>query len=266
MRFRDDIDLDRTWVVSDTHFGHENIVGFCHRPEEHDQVMIAEWRKAVPDDATVLHLGDLSYKSNARFKHIVAKELTGERKLLVKGNHDKQNFSFYRDCGFKLARPFALSLAVINGATNGGKLHVIQPEHLGIWAPSFVVSFSHYAWGAPDDGEVRACRACDGEGEVADHPCAPCGGTGRRFNSEMPSNHWRIHGHIHNNGYQRSAYVPFLRNHINMSIEQTGYKPVNLRHLLEGAILGVLPASTEAEADLAEAAKQRSLERRASDA
>jgi hypothetical protein len=27
-----------TWVVSDTHFGHQNIVGFCHRPLDHEQV------------------------------------------------------------------------------------------------------------------------------------------------------------------------------------------------------------------------------------
>ena len=73
MKFRDDIDPANTWVVSDTHFGHDNIVGFCHRPEDHEQVMIAEWRKEVPDDATVLHLGDLCYRSNARFKHLVAK-------------------------------------------------------------------------------------------------------------------------------------------------------------------------------------------------
>jgi calcineurin-like phosphoesterase family protein len=105
MKYRDDIDLYNTWVVSDTHFGHENIVGFCHRPLDHDQVMIAEWRKEVPDDATVLHLGDLSYRSNARFKHILAPELTGARKLLIMGNHDKQRYSFYKGSGFQPMQP-----------------------------------------------------------------------------------------------------------------------------------------------------------------
>ena len=37
---RDDIDPASTWVVSDTHFGHRNIVGFCHRPENHEDIMI----------------------------------------------------------------------------------------------------------------------------------------------------------------------------------------------------------------------------------
>src|SRR3954468_17250662 len=108
MKFRDDIDLAKTWVVSDTHFGHDNIVGFCHRPLDHEQVMIAEWRKEVPDDATLLHLGDLAYRSNARFKHITAKELTGVDKKIILGNHDRQRYSFYKDAGFQVCKPFGI--------------------------------------------------------------------------------------------------------------------------------------------------------------
>src|ERR1044072_3822786 len=82
VKFRDDIDPANTWVVSDTHFGHENIVGYCARPLDHDQVILEQWRAHVPDDATVLHLGDLCWKSNAWFKNVIAPRLTGERKLL----------------------------------------------------------------------------------------------------------------------------------------------------------------------------------------
>jgi calcineurin-like phosphoesterase family protein len=227
MRFRDDIDLATTWVYSDTHFGHDNIVGFCHRPEDHEQIMIAEWRKVALPGRTMLHLGDLCYRSNARFKAITSKELTGpgmaDRNLLIKGNHDGQRFSFYRDCGFKLARPFSLALKV---------------EHDGLfWVDNdtydYIVSFSHYAWNDDEDG------------------------------GPMPDNHWRVHGHIHNNGYQRTEFVPFLRNHINISVEQTGFKPVNLKMLLDAAILGRLPADGEVEAAATEAARERSLARRA---
>lgn len=232
MRFRDDIDLDTTYVTSDTHFGHDNIVGFCHRPEDHEQVMIAEWRKVAKPGITMLHLGDLTYRSNARFKAITAKELTGpglaDRALLIKGNHDGQRYNYYKDCGFKLARPFGLPLAL----QTDGSLTIIPSEHLHIWPPSFTVSFSHYAWGEPDDV------------------------------GPMPANHWRVHGHIHNNGYQRSSFVPFLKNHINLSVEQTGYKPVLLRTLLDAAILGILPASQAAEDALAAEARQRSIARR----
>ena len=205
-KFRDDIDPNTTYVVSDTHFGHDNIVGFCHRPLDHEQVMIAEWRRAVPDDATVLHLGDLCYRSNARFKNLTAKELTGSRKLLIAGNHDKQRFSFYRDCGFKLARPFSIR----------------YPETGRSWT----VSFSHYPWTDADEGR----------------------GMGRYD--------LRIHGHIHNNGYSRDKFVPFLRNHVNISLEQTKYAPVNLKLLLDAVILGEYPETTQAQLDEAAARKK----------
>jgi calcineurin-like phosphoesterase family protein len=59
----------------------------------HEQIMIAEWRAHVPDDATVIHLGDICYGhngGNTRFRRLLAKELTGARKFLIKGNHDRQ--------------------------------------------------------------------------------------------------------------------------------------------------------------------------------
>jgi hypothetical protein len=61
---------------------------------------------------------------------------------------------------------------------------------------------------------------------------------------------WRIHGHIHNNGYYDGrclagdsdwSLVPFLRNHINLSCEQTKYKPVRLDQLLDATVFGLLP-------------------------
>jgi calcineurin-like phosphoesterase family protein len=216
MKFRDDIDPANTWVVSDTHFGHDNIVGFCHRPEDHEQVMIAEWRRVVPDDGTVLHLGDLCYRGNARFKNLTAKELTGARKLLVMGNHDRQRYSFYKQSGFNIVRPFKIAYEPPVNHWFGG-----TPQ---------LVSFSHYPWGAPDD-----------EGN-------------------QPPNHWRLHGHIHNNGYTREGYVPFLRNHINLSVEQLRYTPVNLKALLDAAIAGVYTETTQQSLDEARDRREKNME------
>lgn len=197
MKFRDDIVPEKTWVVSDTHFGHDNIVGFCHRPEDHEQVMIAEWRAHVPDDATVLHLGDLAYRGNARFKNLLAPELTGARKLIILGNHDRQRFSFYKQSGFSPARPFAIKYG----------------------DNQYTVSFSHYPWSDEDEGRKQHDRDI------------------------------RIHGHIHNNGYTRDAFVPFLKNHINLSVEQTKYRPVNLKLLLDAYLFGTYPETTQEQLD-----------------
>jgi len=191
MRYRDDIDPSRTWIVSDTHWGHRNIAAFCHRPDGWEDLMLENIAREVPDDAgnTLLHLGDLSYRNNAMFRAVTSKHLPqAVRKLLIMGNHDRQRPSFYKNSGFKLARPFVL--------------------RWGDWD----VSFSHYPWSEKDDGEAT-----------------------------MPENHLRLHGHIHNNGYTRTAYVPFLKNHVNLSVEQTKYKPVNLGLLLSAVIDGHYP-------------------------
>lgn len=234
MKFRDDIDPATTWVVSDTHFGHDNIVGYCARPEDHEQIMIAEWRKWVPDDATVLHLGDLAYSSNGRFKHIVAKELTGTRKLLIQGNHDRQRFSFYRAAGFSLVKPFKIEWGALMRECKmchgegwvGGMMGETCPECDGRQFKEYpwTISFCHYPWNETEDG-----------------PQGP-------FDI-------RIHGHIHNNGYTRDGYVPFLKNHINLSVEQTRYRPVNLKLLLDAALTGNYPETTDEQ--LAEARNRR---------
>lgn len=195
-RIRDDIDPAKTWVVSDTHFGHKNIVGFCNRPPDHDSVIMEHWAQEVPEDATVIHLGDLCYKGNAMFRHMVAPKLTGARKLLVLGNHDKNTYGFYKKCGFKLARPFSIQ-----------------------WGET-EVSFSHYPWNQFGDAHF------DIEPEGV-----------------QPANSLRLHGHIHNNGYTRAGFVPFLRQHVNLSVEQTHYKPVNLALLLGGVLDGRYPVT-----------------------
>lgn len=178
------IDPANTWVVSDTHFGHQNIIGFCHRPSDHEQVIMEEWAKAVPHDATVLHLGDLSYRNNAMFKNIYSKHLTGERKLLIKGNHDKQSGAFYHQSGFKVIAPFSIF-------------------YDGRWT----ISFSHYPL---------------------------------REDDPRPPKYIRVHGHIHNNGYggKDTPFTPFSFGQINVSVEQTHYRPVNLKVLLDGYING----------------------------
>lgn len=211
MKFRDDINLEETWVTSDSHFGHERIKGFSFRPDDHEEAMLAEWRKVVPDDATVLHLGDLVFSGNARFKNIIAPQLTGARKLLILGNHDHQRYSFYRDCGFKIIRPFAIKFPVWNDV-------------------EATISFSHYPWNPEFDG------------------------------GRIPFDHFRIHGHIHNAGYTREAFVPFLAQHINVSVEQTHLSPVNLKLLLDAAVLGNFPQTSEASLAEAQHRKEANLE------
>ena len=96
--------MNNTFVISDTHFSHENILKFlCKngqkvRPgfdtiEAMDEYMVEKWNSVVKPHDKVYHLGDVTMKK--RYIDIV-KRLNG-RKRLIMGNHDIFGFQFYAD-------------------------------------------------------------------------------------------------------------------------------------------------------------------------
>jgi calcineurin-like phosphoesterase family protein len=82
----------KTFVISDTHFNHENIIQFCNRPfgsvGEMNECIIRNWNTVVNPDDTVYFLGDFS-RDNDGF----LQELLGQ-KIFIRGNHDKQFSQF----------------------------------------------------------------------------------------------------------------------------------------------------------------------------
>lgn len=87
--------MSKTWVISDTHFGHANILTFRDssgdliRPgfkniDEHDQLIIDNWNSVVKPEDRVYHLGDVAIPRRG-LKFLYA--LNG-RKALIGGNHD----------------------------------------------------------------------------------------------------------------------------------------------------------------------------------
>ena len=86
--------MPNVFIISDTHFGHENIYQFLHhdgskaRPHGNastgDQVMIDNWNKVVKQGDKVYHLGDVVINHKA---FSILHALNG-KKVLIKGNHD----------------------------------------------------------------------------------------------------------------------------------------------------------------------------------
>lgn len=94
-----------TWIVSDTHFFHKNIVKYANRPLHHNELMEKNWRELVKPDDQVLHLGDVHvwYENEPGVLNQaqeLIKSLPGHKHLL-KGNHDKFDLQWYLDCGFE---------------------------------------------------------------------------------------------------------------------------------------------------------------------
>lgn len=96
----------KTWITSDLHFGHTNIMKFCpitrarfkNDVEYMNEAMVKEWNEIVEPDDKVYILGDVAFLPSLKAIQIL-KRLNGS-KVLVKGNHDRKllNDPVFRAC------------------------------------------------------------------------------------------------------------------------------------------------------------------------
>lgn len=79
------------FFISDTHWGHKNIIKYSNRPfksvEEMNHTLIANWNKVVGPKDEVWHLGDFAFMKYEDLKNVV-RQLNGIKRLIL-GNHDK---------------------------------------------------------------------------------------------------------------------------------------------------------------------------------
>ena len=126
--------MSRTFLISDTHFGHHNILSFKRkdgtplRPYnsivDHDEEMIHNWNKTVSTQDKVYHLGDVGFLSFTKLA-LVLDRLNGT-KVLIKGNHDHFKVSQYQQY-FKDIRAYHILDKFILS-------HIpIHPESLSRW-------------------------------------------------------------------------------------------------------------------------------------
>ena len=87
--------MPTTFLISDTHFGHEKTCSVFKRPdgtplrpfasaEEMDEAMVSRWNARVRPSDKVYHLGDVVI--NRKFLSVLGR-LNGD-KVLIRGNHD----------------------------------------------------------------------------------------------------------------------------------------------------------------------------------
>ncbi len=77
------------YFISDTHFGHENVIRFCDRPfgnaNEMNEALINNWNSKVKGHDTVYILGDMFFRCENVEEVLL--QLKGKKHLIV-GNHD----------------------------------------------------------------------------------------------------------------------------------------------------------------------------------
>lgn len=89
--------MNNIWVISDTHFMHENIKKLSCRPENYNELIVADWKSKVSEDDIVLHLGDVAWPEG----WALLNELPG-KKILIRGNHDSKSMFTLMNKGFDL--------------------------------------------------------------------------------------------------------------------------------------------------------------------
>ena len=90
----------KTFITSDTHFSHYNIIKFNERPFtsilEMNNTMIENWNNVVSKEDNVYHLGDVGF-GNPKIINEILYKLNGNIHLIV-GNHEKTTLSNKNSC------------------------------------------------------------------------------------------------------------------------------------------------------------------------
>ena len=91
----------KTFLISDHHFGHENILTFKKNDgtllrdfssvKDMNEFMIYCWNRVVSPEDKVYHLGDFCFSN----RHLSILDSLHGTKVLIKGNHDNLKMSQY---------------------------------------------------------------------------------------------------------------------------------------------------------------------------
>jgi len=214
--------LDRidetTWIISDTHLGHKNILEFesgrltqmridGYEADEHDRWIIDNWNAKVKPGETVLHLGDFAFKNVAES----IEKLNGDI-ILILGNHDgKGTEQKYQGVeaikGFYFEDTAGLLNKIYNPIPNDRMLSGLIKEINGE-----KLLFCHYALFDNDEWDRQNKRIAPRietlEMIYTAHNCDK-----------------NVHGHIHSN---KSAFDKS----VNACFEHIGFAPIRLGDLL----------------------------------
>lgn len=95
--------MQNVFMISDMHFGHQNIMKYENRPfanvDEMDSTIINNWNNTVKKDDKVFVLGDVSFYNKEKTTEII-KKLNGY-KFLILGNHDNaRSINWWKETGF----------------------------------------------------------------------------------------------------------------------------------------------------------------------
>lgn len=95
--------MSKTFIISDTHFNHGNIIKYTNRPftgiRHMNESMIHYWNETVGKNDLVYHLGDFAFSDQRNMMKLV--ESLNGRIIIIRGNHDRRGTGWLLECGFQ---------------------------------------------------------------------------------------------------------------------------------------------------------------------
>ena len=107
--------------------GHKNILKYCNRPQDFENIVMESWQKTVKENDVVIHLGDLSFEEEWVKK---VGNLPG-KKILIMGNHDRLTTESYISAGWLPMQMLVLKLQGMR----------ISFSHRPLWGHSNDINF-----------------------------------------------------------------------------------------------------------------------------
>jgi calcineurin-like phosphoesterase family protein len=97
--------MGKTYVISDTHFFHQGIIGIAGRPfgsvDEMNMALLDNINRVVKAEDTLFHLGDFGKGSVGLIQSVVSR-IKCPNMFLIMGNHDRHwSSQCWREVGFQ---------------------------------------------------------------------------------------------------------------------------------------------------------------------
>ncbi len=84
------------WLTTDTHLGHDAMIGLCGRPKNHSEIILQNLRNTLLPGDILIHLGDVCFGDDVAW-HLDLDGYVPEGviRILIKGNHDHKSSNWY---------------------------------------------------------------------------------------------------------------------------------------------------------------------------